>query len=180
MPCCNGHCMHYGLERIRKRTGRGSNTLQAARNGTKPERNWPMAGGQWFVHCQATWIFTGYAWACPIIIPTNPVHCAGRSEESLVCVCVDRIYCTLCTQPCRCTRTGPTTWRNFSDLAPWRDTQWKPESWMGWNKRSACKLFKHGLTLRLDAYEVLGLLPAFVRISPGTAMSPCNGQGAIG
>ena len=57
----SGHCIHYGPESILQRAGGVSNTLQAARNGTKPARNWPTAGGPWFVHGQGTWIFIIYS-----------------------------------------------------------------------------------------------------------------------
>ena len=79
-------------------------------------------------------------------------------------------------------------WRNgreclgrslFRICSLWRDTQWKPESWMGWTKRTKCLLSSReridslSCALRPDAYQVFGILPASVRIRHGPVMSPC-------
>ena len=43
---------------------------------------------------------------------------------------------------CRATGSGPTTWANFREDAPWRATIWTPAAWRAWNGRSKSPLFR--------------------------------------
>ena len=90
--------MHYGRESILQRTGGESNTLQAARNGTKPARNWPAVGRPWFVHGHAGdqdfyRLFLGLPnhaanEPCALCRPESDEGFCGVSVCICVCVCI--------------------------------------------------------------------------------------------
>lgn len=81
-------------------------------------------------------------------------HIAGGYKACLFALTGDLDYfCSILGMPrydlrsgpcawCQCQSTGPNTWTDFRETAPWRATRWSHGGWHAWGEKSRCTLLQ--------------------------------------
>ena len=114
----------------------------------------------WSFEAMAQGLFPLKDWAGRELDPSSPAGKLAGQEladgwtAALICIEGDLDYFSKSlgmphwnnvTNPCSlclCSSSGPSSYRDFSNSAPWWNTCWLPEQWGSWESKSPCALFK--------------------------------------